>query len=219
MYDTGIPSAAELPSSVQLIRSTILAMAAAAGILVVAVLPAEYGIDPTGIGKVLGLTEMGEIKAQLSKEAEADRAAGQNRNVPAPVPDKCSSLIGTLIAQFLVGPAAAQAVPTGRQDEISVTLKPGEAAEVKLQMLKGRKATFSWTVVGGVVNYDLHGEPDGNPSATHSYKKDRGVGTDKGELTAAFDGNHGWFWRNRTQKEVTITLRASGDYRAIKRVL
>ena len=33
--------------------------------------------------------------------------------------------------------------------------------------------------------------------ASSSYTKGRGVAGDKGVLTAAFDGDHGWFWRNR----------------------
>jgi hypothetical protein len=33
-----------------------------------------------------------------------------------------------------------------------------------------------------------------------------------GERVAAFTGNHGWFWRNRTDAPVTLTLRTSGEY-------
>ena len=73
MYNTPKPSFEDLPTSAQLLRSTGIAIAAAAVILVTVVLPAEYNLDPTGIGGVLGLTEMGEIKAQLAEEAEADR--------------------------------------------------------------------------------------------------------------------------------------------------
>ena len=73
MFNAEKPSLDELPSSAQLIRSTVIAAASAVAILVTVVLPAEYNIDPTGIGGVLGLAEMGEIKTQLSEEAEADR--------------------------------------------------------------------------------------------------------------------------------------------------
>ena len=41
MYNTDIPTRAELPTSRQLIRSTVIAMLAAAAILVTIVLPAE----------------------------------------------------------------------------------------------------------------------------------------------------------------------------------
>ncbi|HEY7802902.1 MAG TPA: transmembrane anchor protein, partial [Orrella sp.] len=77
MYNTNMPSRADLPSSGQLLRSTILALIAAIVILVTIVLPSEYGIDPTGIGQKLGLVEMGNIKTQLAAEAQADAQAKQ----------------------------------------------------------------------------------------------------------------------------------------------
>jgi|GEM_PF-3983710 len=66
--DGGIP----VPSRRALLRSTMIAAAVAIVVLFVIVLPAEYGYDPTGIGRPLGLTEMGEIKMRLAKEAAAD---------------------------------------------------------------------------------------------------------------------------------------------------
>ena len=103
----------------------------------------------------------------------------------------------------------------------SVTLKPNEGAEIKLEMKKGAKATYSWAVSGGGnVNYDMHGEPhNAPPKSSHSYKTGRSAESDKGVLEAKFDGNHGWFWRNRSAKEVTVTVRAEGEFSAMKRVL
>ena len=80
MYNTDIPARAELPSTRQLIKSTIAALVAAMVILVTIVLPSEYAVDPTGVGKILNLTEMGEIKQQLDAEAEADRQASLPAN-------------------------------------------------------------------------------------------------------------------------------------------
>ncbi|MEH6692210.1 MULTISPECIES: hypothetical protein [Pseudorhizobium] len=42
---------------------------------------------------------------------------------------------------------------------------------------------------------------------------------DSGVLEAAFDGNHGWFWRNRTGDSVTATLTTDGAYSDIKRMM
>ena len=58
-----------------LIRSTLMAGGGALAILTLFWLPAEYGIDPTGLGGLLGLTEMGVIKQQLAGEAAAQDAA------------------------------------------------------------------------------------------------------------------------------------------------
>ncbi|HAJ46138.1 MAG TPA: transmembrane anchor protein, partial [Alphaproteobacteria bacterium] len=111
---------------------------------------------------------------------------------------------------------APAAPPTGESDDLSFTLKPSEGTEYKLTMRKGAKATFVWEVTGGVVNYDLHGTATSGSET--SYRKGREVQTDSGELVAAFDGAHGWFWRNRGTQDVTITLKTSGDYGELKRV-
>jgi hypothetical protein len=198
MYNADLPTRAELPSTKQLVRSTSIALVSAVLILVTAVLPAEFAIDPTGMGRVLGLTQMGEIKMQLAEEAAQDRAAAAPE---APLVEPADA------------PAASAAA---RTDEITVTLAPGEGAEVKLTMQQGARARFEWSVAGGVVNYDLHGDGRGNST---SYQQGRSVPGHSGELEAAFDGNHGWFWRNRGAEAVTVTLRTNGDYTEIKRVV
>lgn len=216
MYNSDIPARAELPSSRQLLRSTAIAIAAAAAILVTIVLPAEYGVDPTGIGRILGLTEMGEIKTQLAEEAEQDRIRMQPKNgsSAAPADDQSSGLIGRVFAELVIGSAAAQTA--ARTDETSFTLAPGEGIEIKLVMKQGAKADFTWSVQGGVVNFDLHGDGGGQ---SISYEKGRAVPGDEGTFEAAFDGNHGWFWRNRGDADVTVTLRTTGDYAEMKRMM
>ena len=218
MYNSEIPPRAELPSTRQLIRSTVAALVAAIAILVAIVLPAEYALDPTGIGRALGLAEMGEIKGQLAEEAARDRAMDEQPAAPVAPPafDRNSGFWDRVFAGLVLGSANAEEAAPAREDETVVTLKPGEGAEVKLVMSKGAKASFDWSVAGGVVNYDLHGDGNGNAI---SYVKDRGVPGAKGVLEAAFDGNHGWFWRNRGKADVTVTLRTSGAYSAIKRVM
>ena len=212
MYNSDTPTRAELPTSAQLLKSTIIAIVAAIAILVAIVLPSEYGIDPTGAGRVLGLTEMGEIKTQLAEEAEADRIRDQQNATPTDT-QQGSSLLDRIYAEFLVGSAHAQET---RTDEMSVTLAPGEGAEIKLVMVKGAQANFAWTANGAVVNFDTHGDGGGE---NISYEKGRGVAEDEGVLEAAFDGNHGWFWLNRTDAPVTVTLKTSGAYSDIKRMI
>ncbi len=205
MYNSDLPTRAELPSSKQLLRSTIIAMIVATVLLVTVVLPSEYGIDPTRIGRVLGLTKMGEIKTQLAAEAERERAIAASQSAPGKT-DTPST------APFNVAKDAS----TPKTDQLTLTLKPGEGAEIKLAMTKGAKARYEWTSAGGRVNHDTHG--DGPGGANHSFSKGREVERDSGELTAPFDGNHGWFWRNRSESEVTITLKVTGEYSGLKRV-
>lgn len=119
-----------------------------------------------------------------------------------------------------VAPAQAAAVVPNinagvRSDEMKITLAPNQGTEVKMVMAKGARVDYSWKTDGGPVNHDTHGEAPG-VKAAHRYSKAVQVTADKGELVAAFDGEHGWFWRNRGDKNVTITLAVNGQYQDIK---
>ncbi|OWJ89913.1 transmembrane anchor protein [Pseudomonas sp. A46] len=236
MFNTKLPTRNELPSSAQLLRSSIIALITAGVLLVTVVMPSEYAIDPTGVGRVLGLTQMGEIKLQLVEEAIADEAATAKAE---PTPAASAPAVATSEPIAPSAPASVQAVPaptqaapiqaqqpvaeplvTGQQHEMSVTLSPNQGAEIKLEMKKGAKVNYRWTANGSVVNYDTHGDPYGAPrDFYHGYGKGRATPEDSGVLEAAFDGKHGWFWRNRTNKPVTVTLRTQGDYITLKRVI
>lgn len=246
MYNTDLPRRADLPTSAQLRRSTWIAGIAAAAILAFVVLPSEYGVDPTGLGRVIGLTEMGEIKMQLAEEAAQDAAAavadgGPDAALLAEI-DRLERMIESLavgtpstaenddsLAASIQGQPAEQgtapevqeqeqvAAPASKwKDEVSFTLTPGQGAEIKLVMEQGAQAQFYWTANGAVVNYDTHGDGGGE---SISYEKGRGVAEQKGFLEAAFTGNHGWFWRNRTDADVTVTLRTNGAYSEMKRMM
>lgn len=205
MYNSDTPSQAELPSSNQIIKSTILAAIAAIVILFTVVLPAEYGIDPTGVGKLLRLTEMGQIKQQLAEEAAAD-AAGLVATETSDIDNMTEQTINTT-------PTDTTVADGQWRDEIPFTLTPGEGIEIKMKMSEGDKANYSWAVTGGEVNFDTHGDALGKAI---SYEKGRGVASDEGVLEAAFTGNHGWFWRNRGDSDVQVVLRTRGDYSTIK---
>lgn len=234
-----------------LTRATLGSALAAGAILVFAWVPAEYGIDPTGVGGMLGLTEMGEIKQQLYAEAEADDAAlavpaAVPTAVPAPLDPALTERLDAIETQVaaiaaIVGatpvppePAAAapapvetaaappdpsaaleptEPAPPSWRDEVSYILAPTEGIEVKLVMEEGAIAAFEWSANGAVLNFDTHGDGGGQRI---SYEQGRGVPGQEGELVAAFTGNHGWFWRNRTDAPVTVTLRARGDYVELK---
>lgn len=206
MYSTNSPAKVELPSTGKLVKSTILASLVAVAILVTAVLPAEYGIDPTGIGHVLGLKRMGEIKMSLAKEAAADRkvTATSKQSVPS-------------IEENVVQPVSEPIMPEVAllNHEMKVTLVPDQGTEIKVTMTKGSKVQYTWWTDGGRANFDVHGDSKKLDINYHSYSK----GSEQkssGVLEAAFDGNHGWFWRNRTSETITVTLQTNGEYSDIE---
>lgn len=212
MYNTEIPKDIMLPSSAKLIKSTLIALASAGVVLVTCVLPAEYAIDPTGIGKVLGLTKMGEIKQSLIVENIKTQSADTQNTM-----DQTSSLTGTTTAT--ASNESPNSIIANRKDSITIELKPDQSTEVKLSMNKGDTVRYKWITAGGGLNYDTHGDmPEGPKDFYHGYGKGRNETQQNGTLTAAFDGNHGWFWRNRTGQPVTVVLSVDGQYNNIKKM-
>ena len=187
-----------LPSVRLLSWLSLCALLLAAFIAVAVVLPAETDRDPTGLGRVFGLAEMGRIKVALANEAAADAKAGDAR------PN--------------VGERRPTTVPGSRwRDSMSITLQPSEGIEVKMSMRTAEKARYAWTTDGGEVYFNMHGEPPNAPKdyAAHRYGKGTSA-AEAGELVAALDGVHGWFWRNRTDLPITITLQTAGEYLVLK---
>jgi hypothetical protein len=192
-----------LPTLPQLGKATGAALAVAALILTVAVLPAEYGIDPLGAGKLLGLTK---LNGGAKKEADVVP--------PLPLAGAGTPAPGTIASTSPVARTAAAL----RSDEMTVTLKPGEGAEVKALMRKGEHVVFSWATDGPPVKADMHGEPEhakANEFTTY-WKEPQQTGA-QGSFTAGFDGIHGWFWRNKGAQPVTITVKVSGFHEKLFR--
>ncbi|MEQ9491041.1 MAG: transmembrane anchor protein [Alphaproteobacteria bacterium] len=198
------PDLKNLPTNAQLLRSSIIAIATAIVLAVAVVLPAEYAIDPTGAGRVLGLTEMGEIKNQLQEEWEADQNHSQ-------APGFFHSLAQGALG-LLVSPAHAQDSGTW-MDEVEFTLQPGDTNEVKMTMNEGDIVEYEMIVIGGRVNFDLHGHGGGD---SITYERGRGSTGSDGEFAAAFQGGHGWFWRNRDSEAATVTVRVRGVYSELR---
>lgn len=225
MYNANIPTQIELPSSGQLLISTLVAFMVAALLLITVIVPAEYGIDPSGVGKRLGLTKMGEIKMQLAEEARQEEARQEVAETPGtatPAPANQVAEVTEATASATPAPASEVVVVTEEQPQLntetmSVTLEPGAAAEIKVALNKDEVVTYRWEVDTGHVNYDTHGDNDS--IKYHSYNKGKARTSHEGEIIAAFDGGHGWFWRNRSNEVVTVTIKVSGDYSSIKRVL
>ncbi len=179
-------------------KATLAAAVVAAAVLVVAVLPAEYGIDPTGIGRVLGLTAMGTQKAEGAPQPASS----------TPEPAACVSST----ARTTIEPDGA------RKDSVELTLPPEQGAEIKAFMKSGEELTFEWTTGGPELYFDFHGEAyDAAEDDFTSYE----TGTKSeasGTFRAAFEGRHGWYWRNDTTETVTVRLHTSGRYDDVKKM-
>lgn len=189
-----------LPTLQQLGKATGAALAAAALILTVAVLPAEYGIDPLGAGRMLGIAKLNG-GAKKAPDVVTPGNPGNPGNPGA-----------------AAGAPVARTAAVLRSDEMSVTLQPGEGAEVKALMRKGEHFVFSWATDGAPVKADMHGEPEhAKANEFTTYWKEPAQTGAQGTFTAGFDGIHGWFWRNKGAQPVTIKVKVSGFHEKLYR--
>jgi hypothetical protein len=207
MHNRNIPSDTELPSTEKLIKSTVMAALIAIVLLLVAVLPAEYGVDPTGVGEALGLRRMGEIKDSLAQEAAAARIKEVTTN--------SKPLASSSEAREAASAPEAVKSESTLSHEMKVDLAPNEGTEIKVVMEKGRKVRYKWWSDAGRANFDMHGDSKKLKISYHNYSKGSEQRSE-GVIEAAFAGSHGWFWRNRTPTAMSITLQTSGEYTDIK---
>jgi hypothetical protein len=203
MTDT-VSTAPAPPSRKKLLLGIGGALAIAAVGLVVFVLPAEYGIDPTGAGKALGLTKLAGPEENIYLKRGQARTNVLFPLEAAATPDE-ATLRQVLSDKGVTFPAGA----TVQSDRFQIELLPYEGIELKYVLDAGAPMLFSWSATAPV-NVDMHSHPfDGGPEATESF-----VIADLPSQTAAyvapFNGIHGWYWQNRTMQPVTLTLNAAG---------
>jgi hypothetical protein len=164
------------------------ALLAAGLILVMFVLPAEYGVDPLGTGARVGLLDLGVVGQQV--EALSSTAAPGAGETTIVVPQE---------RPF-------------KQETVEFEIAPREGMEYKYRLEKGEALLYSWKTTGPV-NYEFHAEPDGAPRGyAQTYEKVDRKNEASGTLTAPFPGIHGWYWENTTDQDVTVTLTTAGYY-------
>lgn len=199
----------QAPSGKQIARSVALAVVIAAVLLVTAVLPAEYGIDPTGIGGALGLTK---LHAPATRTIEVKDVIGGNervREVPIPAPGEPTPLPNPAVYQHQDAPP--------RMHTVTVKLGVDKETEIKAIMQEAKVIAYTWHVDGGKVYSDMHGhDPAIGGEAFVRYREDQETDGDSGSLVAPFAGEHGWYWLNVSSAPVTITLSLTGFFDDIK---
>jgi hypothetical protein len=191
------------------LRGLGIALLVAVLLFVTIVLPAEFGRDPTRVGRLLGLdalhartnpagsstVTLTEVIGGNEKVFTADPGDGRD---PVPLPN----------------PAVHQAETVApRTETIIVKLAADGKTEVKAQLPKGKMLLYSWQVEGGKAYADFHGhDPSLGDKFWVRYSELDGVTGDSGSLVAPFTGEHGWFWLNVGDEPITIKLTVSGYF-------
>ncbi len=97
-------------------------------------------------------------------------------------------------------------------DSMEFTLAPKEGMEYKYRLEKGAGLLFSWTATAPV-HYELHSEPEAGPKGyAETFDKQDSRDSGHGNYVAPFPGIHGWYWENRTDKDVVVRIVSAGHY-------
>lgn len=155
-----------------LFKALIISVLVAVITLVLFILPAEYNIDPTGVGQKLGITVFNQTSNSTKQQLN----------------------------------------PQDEQHTVSLIVPAGRGIEYKLAMNQFEKVSYQWITNNDSVYVDLHGEPEGDQTGYFESYSIATVNDMKGSFTAPFKGSHGWYWKNKSDQDITIQLTFNGDY-------
>jgi hypothetical protein len=109
-----------------------------------------------------------------------------------------------------------------RTDTVDVPVKPaGGSIEYMVRMRGGAALVYSWQAVEiaepAKLTSEFHGHTDRAPGTTGTlvfYRKATGD-REQGSLLAPFDGTHGWYFKNDTDRPVTVRITLAGFYEIV----
>lgn len=181
----------------RLLAATLTTLAIAVLVVLGFVLPAEYGRDPLGVGRLTGVARLWGPEDQV---VDARSGAGPlAREFQQPFR---SDVVEIPLGGFLTGAANSE-------------------LEYKVSMRKGAVLTYAWEVSGAGdprdLRFDQHGHTTpaaGEAMQVVTFRQGSGL-RQQGALTAPFDGIQGWQFSNGGDGPVVIRLRLAGFYELI----
>jgi len=165
-----------------LFKYSIFSMIFAAITLLTIILPAEYNIDPTGIGQALGLTVFNKVAAEKTSSVSSQK-----------VTEKTKATVETI-------------------ETIEIIVPAHSGVEYKFTMAQYQKLSYQWVTSGTALYFDLHGEPEGDTTGYFESYAIATLNTMEGSFTTPFSGVHGWYWKNTADTPVIVQLTVKGDY-------
>tara|TARA_R110001599_G_scaffold151792_1_gene336758 strand:+ start:35722 stop:36291 length:570 start_codon:yes stop_codon:yes gene_type:complete len=149
----------------------------------------DHSHDPATGGHSHEEGEVAQEEFVLSDELETPESNGENGN------------------------KSSDAVLSNQEDQVTIKVPANKGVEYKFHMKQYEKLTYEWTS-DAPLYFDFHGEPMDYETSKYfeSFTKTTSDNV-KGVMTTPFEGSHGWYWKNNSDKEVSVTLKTKGNYR------
>lgn len=196
----------------KIIKATIIALVVALTILVIAVLPAEYGIDPSGLGKTLGFSKLHQPNDQLEETAMQVDVIEESH--PLLKLENLGSDPDVQKPKEADNPAPNRQYEE-RDDSIQVIVPAGKGIEYKINMLKYGKLKYEWATDRGTLYFDFHGEVKETNPTDNVYFESYTVAFSNnitGTFLSPYEGKHGWYFKNKSETDIVVSIRLKGQY-------
>jgi len=178
----------------KLIRNTGIAALIAIVLLLTIILPAEYDIDPTGVGSVLGIRGLSHQAAVENVNAEIEESA-----------------------MAAASPLHINHQPPLKFVDVDLVLEPYGQGEFKLKMQANARLSYLWHSGTDLVYADLHGHTlvvgeDGEEEIVVRYLETQEGTGESGQFDTPFGGDHGWYFLNLETRPINIRVQISGNF-------
>jgi len=188
----------------QLLKAVITAIIIGLLVFVVAVLPATYGKDPLGTGKLFGFSRLftKNITQQsiIQKQLKLGKL-GSDNSVQKPIE---------------ANNFAPEHQYIKRIDTIKIIVPAKKGIEYKFKAKKYASVKYEWfTTQKEIVYLDFHGEvKQDNPPKNVFYESYTLAYSNNmtGTFTTPFNGKHGWYFRNEYDQDIQLFIILNGEY-------
>jgi len=201
-------------SSSQIVKATLIALVTSTAIAIVAVLPAQYGKDFTGLGKALGFSRLYQNHNEVEDKVAEKQISIQSfieitlNNVGSP-----AEVAKPIEAN---NPAPSKQYKS-RTDKVTVMIPAGKGLEYKLAILKYGQVKYAWKTKTGILFFDLHGDVKTTDKKTAYFESYTVSNSNNmaGSFIAPFEGRHGWYFKNKTNHDIDVSINLIGEYQII----
>ena len=119
--------------------------------------------------------------------------------------------------EFNVNETSESKAANDQSNTATIVVKANKALEYKFKMHQYEKLEYKWNA-DAPLRYDFHGDPEDKDSYPKGYFESYANGSSdaaKGKITIPYNGSHGWYWKNTSTKDITITVTTKGNYNII----
>lgn len=101
---------------------------------------------------------------------------------------------------------------SNQENEVTVVVPANKGIEYKFYLKQHEKLTYEWKSEAPLY-FDFHGEPlDYEQTKYFESFTEATSAKMRGIMTTPFEGSHGWYWKNNSGKDISVTLKTKGNY-------